>query len=195
MKSMHVRRAKINGDKYLKFRCTECGNCCSDTLVPITDEDMRRMVKGTGLDPFDICSFYKADDFEDKGEGLEFANLDGGPKTLGLRKKFDKDNDRDSCKFFKDNRCSVYESRPVTCRVWPFTLSFDATGKRVSKVSINDSLPCPYELDGKNTVSELKAVWDWDDRQDSSWSAKVKEWNRTHTAGTEEEFLKYLGLL
>jgi Fe-S-cluster containining protein len=163
--------------------------------VPITDEDIRRLMKGTGLSPFDICTFYKAEDFEDKGEGLEFANLDGGLRTLGLRKKFDKDNDRDSCKFFKDNRCSVYESRPVTCRVWPFTLAFDATGKRVTKVSINDSLPCPFELDGKNTVPELVSVWNWDDRQDASWSSKVKEWNRTHSTGTEEEFLTYLGLM
>jgi Fe-S-cluster containining protein len=195
MKAMHVRRPKIQGEKFLGFRCTECGNCCSDTLVPITDEDVRRLMKGTGLPAQDICTFYKSEDFEDKGEGLEFANLDGGRKTLGLRKKFDKDNDRDSCKFFKDNRCSVYESRPVTCRVWPFTLAFDSTGKRVTKLSINDALPCPYELDGKNTVSELTATWNWDDRQDGAWSKKVRQWNTDRTAGSEEEFLKFLGLM
>jgi len=195
MKNFHVRRAKIHGDKYLNFRCTDCGNCCSDTLVPITDLDIKRIMEGTGLKPFDICTFYKSEDFEDKGDGLEFANLDSGRRTLGLRKKFDKENDRDSCIFFKENRCSIYESRPVTCRVWPFTLAFDATGKRVTKVSINDALPCPFELDGKNTLPELVSVWNWDDRQDATWSAKVREWNRTHTAGTEEEFLKYLGLM
>jgi len=195
MNPYHARRPKFHGEKYLKFRCTECGNCCSDTIVPVTDEDVRRMMHGTGLKAGDVATFYKKSDFDDGGEGLEFANLDGGRRTLGLRKRMDKENGREACKFFKDNRCSVYEHRPVTCRVWPFTLRFDATGRRLSHLSINGSLPCPYELDSKNTVSELVATWRWDDRQDAAWSAKVKEWNRTHTAGSEADFLAYLGLM
>jgi len=195
MNAYHARRPKFHGEKFTQFRCTECGNCCSDTIVPITAEDVRRMIDGTGLMALDICTFYKAEDFDDEGSGLEFANLDGGRRTLGLRKRFDKENDRDSCAFFKDNRCSVYESRPVTCRVWPFSLSFDASGKRVTKMSINSALPCPYELDGKSSLSSAVANWRWDDRQDEVWQSKVREWNRTHSAGTEEEFLKYLGLL
>lgn len=193
--TFYARRPKFHGEKYLKFRCTECGNCCSDTIVPISHLDVQRLMQGTGLKATDLCTFYTPKDFDDGGDSLEFANLDGGRFTLGLRKRFDKENDRDSCAFFKDNRCSVYESRPVTCRVWPFTLSFDASGKRVTSLSINPALPCPYELDGKNTLSQVMADWNWDDRQDGEWSAKVREWNRTHTKGTEEEFLAYLGLL
>lgn len=195
MNAYHARRPKFHGEKFTKFRCTECGNCCSDTIVPITAEDVRRMIDGTGLKALDICTFYKAEDFDDEGSGLEFANLEGGRRTLGLRKRFDKENDRDSCAFFKDNRCSVYESRPVTCRVWPFSLSFDATGRRVTKLSINPALPCPYELDGESSLSSAVANWRWDDKQDEVWQAKVREWNRTHSTGTEEEFLAYLGLM
>ena len=125
MDPLRARRPKFNGEKFLKFRCTECGNCCSDTIVPITHEDVARMMKGTGLKAMDIATFYKSSDFDDGGEGLQFVNLDGGRRTLGLRKRFDKENDRDSCAFFKGDRCSVYEHRPVTCRVWPFTLRFD----------------------------------------------------------------------
>jgi Fe-S-cluster containining protein len=193
--ALRVRRAKLHGEKYLKFRCTECGNCCSDTIVPVSHEDVARLMKGTGLKARDVCAFYKTEDFDDAGEGLQWINLDGGRRTLGLRKRFDKENDRDACGFFKDNRCSVYEHRPVTCRVWPFTLGFDATGKRLTRLSINPALPCPYELDGKNTVPELLAHWRWDDRQDVAWEAKVVEWNRTHSVGTEEEFLAFVGLL
>lgn len=185
----------MQGEKYLKFRCTECGNCCSDTIVPISHLDLKRLIEGTGLKALDICTFYAPDDFDDKGSGLQFANLDGGRYTLGLRKRFDKENDRDSCSFFKDNRCSVYEHRPVTCRVWPFTLGFDSTGKRVTSLSINAALPCPYELDGKNTVSQLAANWSWDNKQDDVWGARVAEWNRTHSKGSEEEFLTFLGLM
>lgn len=195
MNPYHARRPKFHGEKYLKFRCTECGNCCSDTIVPITDDDVKRMMEGTGLKATDIATFYKSSDFDDGGEGLEFANLNGGRRTLGLRKRMDKENGREACKFFKDNRCSVYKDRPVTCRVWPFTLRFDASGRRLSSLGINTSLPCPYELDGKNSVSELVATWRWDDRQDDVWKEKVGIWNRSHSAGSELEFLKYLGLV
>lgn len=194
MNPLYARRPKFNGQKYLGFRCTECGNCCSDTFVPITDLDVRRLMDGTGMKAEDIVTFFAPDDFEDKGEGLSFANLDGGRFTLGLQKRHDKANGRDACKFFRDNRCSVYEHRPVTCRVWPFTLSFDATGRRVTRLSINPALPCPYELDGKNSLAQLTSNWNWDDKQDVHWSAKVAEWNRTHTKGSRREFLEFLGL-
>ena len=194
MHPLRARRPKFNGEKFLGFRCTECGNCCSDTIVPITHDDVARLVKGTGLRARDVATFYTAADFDDGGEGLQFINLDGGRRTLGLRKRFDKDNDRDACAFFKGDRCSVYEHRPVTCRVWPFTLRFDASGRRVSHLSINPALPCPYELDGKNSLPELVAHWRWDDRQDDAWGAKVSEWNRTHSAGTEEDFFSFCGL-
>jgi Fe-S-cluster containining protein len=195
MNPYHARRPKFHGEKYLKFRCTECGNCCSDTIVPVTDEDVRRIMEGTGLKAGQVATFYTKKDFDDGGEGLQFVNLDGGRRTLGLLKRMDKENGREACEFFRDNRCSVYKDRPVTCRVWPFTLRFDASGRRLSSLSVNPSLPCPFELDSKNTVSELVADWRWDDRQDESWSAKVREWNRTHTAGSVEEFFSYLGLI
>jgi Fe-S-cluster containining protein len=194
MNPYHARRPKFHGEKFLAFRCTECGNCCSDTIVPVTDEDVRRLMHGTGLAARDIATFYKKSDFDDGGDGLEFANLDGGRRTLGLRKRMDEPNGREACEFFRDNRCSVYKDRPVTCRVWPFTLRFDASGRRLSSLTVNGSLPCPYELDGKNTVSELVATWRWDDRQDEAWIAKIREWNRTHSAGSQDEFLGYLGL-
>lgn len=194
MNPYHARRPKFHGEKYLKFRCTECGNCCSDTIVPVTDEDVRRVMKGTGLKAADVATLYKKSDFDDGGEGLEFANLDGGRRTLGLRKRFDKGNGRDACRFFQGNRCSVYKDRPVTCRVWPFTLRFDASGRRLSSLAVNPALPCPYELDGANTASELVANWKWDDRQDADWTAKVRAWNRTHSAGTQTEFFAHLGL-
>jgi Fe-S-cluster containining protein len=195
MNSLYARRPKFSGQKYLAFRCTECGNCCSDTLVPITDLDVRRLMEATGLPAEEIVAFYAPSDFEDKGEGLSFANLDGGRFTLGLQKRRDEENGRDACKFFVNNRCSVYAQRPVTCRVWPFTLAFDATGRRVTRLSINPALPCPYELDGKNSLARLVADWKWDDKQDAHWSAKVSEWNRTHTKGSRRDFLKFLGLL
>ncbi len=194
MMARKARKTAIRGEKFLKFRCTDCGNCCTDTIVPVTSEDVARLVKGTGLAAADVAQFYKASEFEDEGVGLHFVKLDVGSRVMGLKKRFDEKDEREACKFFKDNRCSVYEHRPVTCRVWPFTLSFDETGKRLSRLEINDALPCPFELDGSNDPAKLISDWKWDDKQDDTYEAIVKAWNLEHAGGTEEQYFAFLGL-
>jgi Fe-S-cluster containining protein len=192
MPSLVARRRKISGEKFLKFRCTDCGNCCTDTLVPVTHLDLLRMQKGLGLKAGEIVEFFKGSEFEDEGEGLQFVELDMGPRVMCLKKRFEEKEERESCKFYRDQRCSVYEHRPVTCRVWPFTLSLDKEGKRVKGLSINDSLPCPFELDGENDPAQLLKTWKWDDDQDDAYEILVKRWNGESKGQTVAAFFKYL---
>jgi Fe-S-cluster containining protein len=194
MATFLARKKKFQGEKFLKFRCTDCGNCCTDTIVPVTSQDITRLQKGLKLPAQELAEFYKASEFDDEGEGLHFVRLDIGARVMGLRKRFDEKEERESCKFFKDNRCTVYEHRPVTCRVWPFTLSFDDTGKRITRLEINDALPCPFELDGANDPKKVAADWKWDDKQDDVYSTQIKAWNKEHAGGTAEDFFKFLGL-
>jgi biopolymer transport protein ExbB len=35
------------GERFLKFRCTGCGNCCKDPLLPLTDQDVARITQKT----------------------------------------------------------------------------------------------------------------------------------------------------
>ena len=194
MATLLAKRKKFSGEKFLKFRCTDCGNCCTDTIVPITHLDVKRMMLGTKLPATEIVEFYKASEFADEGEGLHFAELDMGRRVMGLKKRFDEKEERESCKFYLDQRCTVYEHRPVTCRVWPFTLSMDSSGKRLTKMEINNALPCPFELDGKNDPKQLIKNWDWDDHQDEEWEKSIKGWNAEHAGGSVEDFFKYLCL-
>ena len=162
--------------------------------MPVTSQDIERLQKGLKLPAGELAEFYKSSEFEDEGEGLHFVRLDIGKRVMGLRKRFDEKDEREACKFFKDDRCTVYVHRPVTCRVWPFTLSFDDTGKRLSRMEINGALPCPYELDGSNEPQKLISDWKWDDKQDDVYGAQAKEWNAKHGGGSAEEFFKFLGL-
>jgi Fe-S-cluster containining protein len=192
MTTQLARRKKFGGEKYLKFRCTDCGNCCTDTIVPVTHLDLQRLMKGTKLKADAIAEFYKSSEFADEGEGLQFVELDIGRRVMGLRKRYDEKEGRESCKFYLDQRCTVYEHRPVTCRVWPFTLSMDSEGKRITRMAINDALPCPFELDGANDPKALMQTWHWDDQQDEEWEQSVKRWNSTRSGGSAEEFFKFL---
>lgn len=194
METFLARKKKFHGEKFLKFRCTDCGNCCTDTIVPVTAHDIERLQEGLKLPAQELAEFYKASEFEDEGEGLHFVRLDIGARVMGLRKRFDEKEERESCKFFENNRCTVYEHRPVTCRVWPFTLSFDDTGKRLTRMEINDALPCPYELDSSNEPKKVMADWKWDDKQDDAYAIQIRAWNEAHAGGVAEEFFKFLGL-
>jgi Fe-S-cluster containining protein len=194
MATQLARRKKFAGEKFLKFRCTDCGNCCTDTIVPITGDDLQRLQKGIGLKAGELAEFYKTSEFADEGDGLHLIQLDLGPRIMGLRKRYDEKEEREACKFYKDQRCTVYEHRPVTCRVWPFTLSFDSTGKRITRMEINDALPCPYELDGSNQPQKLVEDWNWDDEQDLHYEKQVKEWNESKPGGSAEEFFRFLKL-
>jgi len=195
MANQLTRRKMQSGEKFLKFRCTDCGNCCTDTLVPVTHLDIKRLMLGTKLPASQIAEFYKSSEFADEGEGLQFVELDLGARVMCLKKRYDEKEEREACKFYRDQRCTVYEHRPVTCRVWPFTLSLDSEGRRITKMSINDALPCPYELDGMNEPKQLIKNWTWDDQQDDEWEKSVKLWNDTHAGGSAEEFFKFLYLV
>ena len=50
------------------------------------------------------------------------------------------------CRFLKDNKCTIYESRPLICRFYPFELKFDQE-KNTHVFSF--TLECPTINQGK----------------------------------------------
>lgn len=178
----------IKGQKFLKFRCTGCGNCCKDVIVPVTSEDVQRIKRGTGQASEEIVEYYDSSEIDTGSRDPGWIKMRAGRRILGLKKK------RGACQYLKDDRCTIYEHRPVTCRRYPFNLALDEHG-RLKKLSIHDAVKCLYELNGKQTHRELKATSEWEDREDGLYHTLVKAWNRNHPTGTKKEFLRYLGLI
>lgn len=176
--------------KYLKFRCTGCGNCCRDTVVCITDEDVRRITQGTGKSPLDFVRFYTEKEVSMDQRDPLWVRFGKSKAIMALRWK------NDQCIFLdKDNRCTIYEHRPVTCRDHPFNTTLSETGA-VEKILLSRVVKCPHEWDGHVTRRSLKTVQRWNERQEEAYCAKVREWNRRpHSRPTRPAFLRYLGLL
>ncbi|MET0586201.1 MAG: YkgJ family cysteine cluster protein [Candidatus Binatia bacterium] len=175
--------------RYLKFRCTGCGNCCRNTVVCITDGDIRRIVEGTGKSPRDFVRFYTHDEVAVAREDQLWVNFDTGRSVMGLRAV------RDHCIFLDNetNRCTIYEHRPLTCRDYPFSITFSDTGA-VEKISLRHIVKCPHEWDGDNSRRELKRIASWNERQEESYVKKVKAWNQKESGPkTRPEFLRFLG--
>jgi len=76
----------------------ECCECCKDTKMQLSEEDIRR-IERLG---------YRRDDFSIEIDGVRvLKNVNG------------------SCYFLKGGMCSIYDSRPVGCRLYPVIYHVD----------------------------------------------------------------------
>lgn len=65
-------------------------------------------------------------------------------------------HDRNGCVFLdREMRCSVYEARPLGCRVFPFDAVFDRS-KKLRRLELIEATECPYELRGRQSVSRIR---------------------------------------
>jgi Fe-S-cluster containining protein len=182
--------AQRNWRKYLKFRCTGCGNCCRDTVVLLTDADVRRIREGTGKPVEEFVHFFSVGAVEMGKRHPLWVRFSQRRATMGLKWK------EGHCGFLDDdnNRCTIYEHRPVTCREHPFNVTLSETGA-VERLSISRIVPCPYELDGKQTLRGIKSAVYWNHRQSEVYHEKIRKWNRRREGRrTPREFLRFLGL-
>ncbi len=73
-----------------EFNCTCCGNCCRFRVIPVTEDDIRRL---------------EAAGYRD------FVSYDGEPSLKRVNGR---------CLFLRDDRCTVHQHRPTVCREFPF---------------------------------------------------------------------------
>jgi Fe-S-cluster containining protein len=142
----------------------------------------------TGRPAAEIVEFYDSTEITTSQRDRGWIEMRAGRRIMGLRKK------RGGCQFLKEDQCTIYEHRPVTCRRYPFNLVLDEQGK-IQELSIHRAVKCLYELDGRQSRRELKQTSDWEDRQDATYYGLVKEWNRSKARGTKLAYLRFLGLV
>lgn len=119
----------------LRFKCTECGKCCTGTsgFVWVSEEEMVAMAATLNL---------SLDLFKRK-----YIRRRENRYALVEKKAGNGDFD---CIFLKDKKCQVYQSRPLQCRTypwWPENLSKEESWKRTAQEceGINDEAPLiPY---------------------------------------------------
>jgi uncharacterized protein len=95
----------------------QCVDCCIETEMPLTANDLKRIEK---------LGFKK----------IDFTIEVEGETRLRNRGK--------ACFFLKDGACSIYESRPEGCRIYPLVYDVD------SHKFVYDPV-CPHSADFKAT--------------------------------------------
>ncbi len=130
---------KLKADPSFKFRCLDnCGKCCCELDVPLTDEDIER-IEELGYSAWEFVDYSKA--FYRGNRFLGYA----------LRKR-----PFDGCCVFLDpetRRCRIYDHRPKACRLYPFVFIRD--GKKLL-IKVRDGEECPGIGDPDGDVINLK---------------------------------------
>jgi Fe-S-cluster containining protein len=103
------------------FSCVRCGWCCRENFsiritkdilrpsnaISIFPEDIRRIMKGTGMK------------WDDVAQPDIYSCLSDGDKIYAIGWLLRR-NDAGDCVFYRDSACTIYEFRPMICRCYPF---------------------------------------------------------------------------
>jgi Fe-S-cluster containining protein len=116
--------------------CTKCANCCRSLSVYLTEEDAHRVIAGTFIPLEQLLS--EVIDCERAASAEEWGVFRQRP-----------------CVFLKGERCSIYEHRPESCRLYPaFTPDFRwALADILGGVGL-----CPIIY---NVIEELQQALGW----------------------------------
>jgi Fe-S-cluster containining protein len=170
----------------LKTNCAGCGYCCSGLVAPITDSDLLRMVKASGKNASDIAGVFRPSeiDYEEDREGWIY--LSGGKKVLALKKKHGR------CVFLtKDNTCSIYTHRAMTCRTYPLCVTYEKS--KITDISYISGENCKKRpgtsLNSKKVLKNAKN----EDTEDEKYYKKVNKFNKLYKNKSKADFLNFLG--
>jgi Fe-S-cluster containining protein len=184
------------GEKFLKFRCTQCGNCCKDPLLPLTDSDIKRIKRQTGEETSELVRWVDSDGIDMDDEPEAFVTLRQGKRVMVLRQE------ARGCHYLGvDDRCTIYAHRPLGCRIFPFDPTFFESGK-LRRLKLIDATECKYELDQHNDLDQIRELHQKHQRATLVYQAKVARWNvhqaqrqkRGIKAQTAADFFEFIGV-
>jgi len=88
---------KLNNIITPQIDCTACGNCCRSLMINVEENDVQRLAKHLDISP----EYFEEKFVERSSEG-----------SLAVMNKI-------PCHFLHENKCTVYEARPLECREFP----------------------------------------------------------------------------
>ncbi|MDX9972656.1 MAG: YkgJ family cysteine cluster protein [FCB group bacterium] len=161
------------GKDIVHFKCHSCGHCCTDVVCLPTPWDVIRIVRGTGLKPLDFLEFitpdqisgvYKTDPtwLECGGQHYMMA-LQRGPKGCHFLDK-------------KTKLCSIYEHRPILCRLYPLRVQETKDGE-FKGFTLHTNVGCPKNRDAVILVEPMRQLYVDDSEHHEDYRELVRVFN------------------
>jgi Fe-S-cluster containining protein len=182
---------KTRNKKYTKIsfgKCAGCDNCCTKTVVPVTHHDVKRIMDGEGLKADKFIRLYDSTEVDTEHNSDGWFSMDYGKRMMGLKAK------ENRCMFLSDGGvCTIYKSRPQTCRTFPFSIIYDEDGK-LEEAGINDILPCNFQNGVDKPSTKDYRLARQEDHETESYLKKLEKWDLKPRRVGKAKFLAFLGL-
>jgi Fe-S-cluster containining protein len=172
-----------HGLGYLRFRCTECGECCRRFRVPVTGADLTRLERATGKTSHEFVAWLAPTAVDMTGEPDNFVRLPEGRRLLVLRQT------EAGCEFLSSNRCQVHAERPISCRVYPFDVKYGAR-HGIKRLKMLDMEGCEAAWDAKVDPHQVVREKLQEQRELAEYTLLVARFNRIQ--GHRQRFGKRL---
>jgi Fe-S-cluster containining protein len=88
---------RLGREAEAQMNCRECGACCRDNCIPLTDDEIDRLAARLNLDNATFREHHIT------------LDEDGVPALDAM-----------PCPFLEDRQCAIYEDRPEPCRGYPY---------------------------------------------------------------------------
>lgn len=130
-----------------KYECKQCGNCCRDLLQ--TD---RGILRGLTLLPEEVDLF--PDEIVRPYLGLGKRPYESGFTVIAYQLTVDE------CTKLVENMCTIYNTRPTTCKQFPFSLDIDEDKESLLGIDMN----CPA---ASEMVNNLEGTLEFTDLEEA----------------------------
>jgi len=133
----------------LKFKCKHCGQCCNKPVIQLYPFDIKNICQELNISTKQFHQQYSL--FQLDEDNIPRCILKNKPKCP-----------------FRENKCTLYNNRPIRCRLYPVG--------RIFQEDITYVLPenkCPgFDSGKKQTIQE------WLDQQNiTEYDPLTKKWN------------------
>ena len=115
---------RLNEEVSRQIDCCSCANCCITMTPVLSDHSIRRLAARLGMTDTQLKKTY-----------LEY---DKEEKYYAVRRK--------PCPFLVDKKCSVYESRPDSCRSFPNIFEQGFTSRLLDVVENCEACPIVFNI-------------------------------------------------
>jgi Fe-S-cluster containining protein len=161
-------------------------------MIEITQHDLQRLVSHLNTSADSLVKFYTRAELPDD-DSDDWISFSYGRRKMGLRKKRNGD-----CIFLSEKRrCTAYEARPVSCRIFPVDVILnedykvidlelsDVVQKKFVKCEFYYGEPVPFRK-FQRTARQART-------ETESYCKKIAEWNDFPEKGKKHDFLNFLG--
>lgn len=150
--------------------CSDCpGKCCDTLAITVNLVDVARIVRTLHLSVFDLLARYIDEDPREKPYVFHIRQQ---PVSLALSPPGDKNC---GCPFLMkiggERRCGIYDFRPGTCRVYPFSRQKQRVYHKRTAICHARFKVNPTDPDIHRAIDEYQQDWNLHAKFCDEWNA------------------------